>query len=346
MPNLGNYQEPVPFNQAPAHSPSGNSLPRPASWAATSAIVSSSVVVRVSRGRALTPSSSTAGTGFAQETRGDSKPPSGAAVQAIEQLARLATEEERRRAAVRAGIQQWHAACLQADAIPAAAALAEATTGGHRPIEPPRIPSIDCPPTPRLAAASTGGGMTGRSSADPDLLDRFVAESRAQDKFMEGRLRVLERACNAFLSSSRNWGNFDVSPLIASLRTSPGLQRGRRQLDVDGLSDIPERRLRRRRGLVRRRDETDGGDHDSDDEGAGPADQHGNAAGNSRHFRRNHVCVATLPVSISRVDDRPVDQYLRDIGRQRSAQSQGTSSVVTAVAMNRRTGEVVEGKPT
>ncbi len=342
MPNLGNYQEPVPFNQAAADSLVGELL-------ATARVLGRDISDREQFSRRARQSWEGP---HAQQFDGRNRICAGdarrfetalrAAVQAIEQLARLATEEERRRAAVRAGIQQWHAACLQADAYQQPRPPWQRYVPQTPPIEPPRIPSIDCPPTPRLAAASTGGGMTGRSSADPDLLDRFVAESRAQDKFMEGRLRVLEGACNAFLSSSRNWGNFDVSPLIASLRTYIGYNGE----DASWTSTVSQ--------AFRSADSVAGAD--SSDGGMRPT-----AAITTAMMKAPGLPISTgsrkletLPESrvrrnaaglISRVDDRPVDQYLRDIGRQRSAQSQGTSSVVTAVAMNRRTGEVVEGSP-
>lgn len=217
MPNLGDYMEPVPFN-----------------WAAAESLVdmlraTSDVLYRqlpdreqVSH-RARVTWEGPYSQWFDGETHiclGDGErfvTTLRMAANQLEELAQQARMEQLRRDAVRDGLARWEMASAQYAAAGQPPPPMEWYVPQNPPIQPPLIPPVDCPPTPRVTAASAGGG-TGQSSADPDALNRWVAESQGLDKLLSQQRNSLEEAHNAFRASSA-WGNFDASPLIESLRT-------------------------------------------------------------------------------------------------------------------------------
>ncbi len=140
----------------------------------------------------------------------------------LDELARLAREEQQRRERAREwAVQQERKNWFEREVVDRFFSDGDVPPPPP-PVEPPRIPIGEVASAPREHATgpapSTAVRGSGRSSADPDDLDGWVTASRGLDEPLTLRQAALGRLQEEFSSRTR-WGFFDASSMIGAFKT-------------------------------------------------------------------------------------------------------------------------------
>ncbi|MGH8933956.1 MAG: DUF6531 domain-containing protein [Egibacteraceae bacterium] len=144
----------------------------------------------------------------------------------LDELARLAREEQQRREQAREWVaQQERKNWFEREVVDRFFSDSDVPPLIARPVEPPQIPIGEVASAPREhvtgPAPSTAVRGSGRSSADPDDLDGWVTASRGLDEPLTLRQAALGRLQEEFSSKTR-WGFFDASSMIGAFKTYIG----------------------------------------------------------------------------------------------------------------------------